>query len=397
MTDTTDQHDGRPRVAIVPSTDVFEDHFGRGLGLRRADLGTKYRNDFLFLYSGILERQGWAVDLVLLSTQVREPERHRYASAPDVVFLPVPKVAGALLPLRRGPLRFLVSFLLTWWGVAAALPGYRSVYCQEFDSGRFLALTLLCRRQGIGLVGAHHGGALTAGRARLLRAVEPWRGPLVVTALTRAETARVQALLGARASVHHLPNPVEDVFLAVEDAPTRTGTVFLGRLFDDQKRLSDLLRALAGLPAESWSPLTVVGDGPDRAVLEALTDELGLREHVHFRGFVYDRQQLRELLAGASVHAMPSAYEGAPLAVLETQAAGVLPLVSDLPAFRECVAPGTSFTRPGDVEGLRAALAALHDCPEHERGARRSTHRRFVRDGFSERAAGAALDALLRA
>lgn len=85
------------------------------------------------------------------------------------------------------------------------------------------------------------------------------------------------------------------------------------------------LRALALLmPEMPQVRLILVGDGEERSVLEALTDELGLRGQVVFTGMQKD---VAPLLGGADVFLLSSVSEGIPLTLLEAMAAR-LPCVS---------------------------------------------------------------------
>ncbi len=63
----------------------------------------------------------------------------------------------------------------------------------------------------------------------------------------------------------------------------------VGRLFDDHKKFSDLIKAVARLK-ERQIPvkLLIIGDGQDRANLEALASELGLQSSVIFAGYQGD-------------------------------------------------------------------------------------------------------------
>jgi glycosyltransferase involved in cell wall biosynthesis len=55
----------------------------------------------------------------------------------------------------------------------------------------------------------------------------------------------------------------------------------------ERKGIHDLLRAFAALPERfSHAHLYLVGDGPDRAMMEALARELGVADRAHFTGFV---------------------------------------------------------------------------------------------------------------
>ena len=71
----------------------------------------------------------------------------------------------------------------------------------------------------------------------------------------------------------------------------------------------------------------LVGDGPDRALFEAVVQRLALDNRIHFAGV---RKDVPRLLRGAmDVFLFPSKWEGLGLALVEAQAAGLPCLVSD--------------------------------------------------------------------
>jgi glycosyltransferase involved in cell wall biosynthesis len=104
--------------------------------------------------------------------------------------------------------------------------------------------------------------------------------------------------------------------------------------------------------------LIVVGDGPERARLEAFSSRLGLRERVHFLGW---RDDVPSLMAGWDCFALPSLSEGFNLSVLEAMASRLPVVVSDLPALREAVVPGKGglLVPPGSAPDWAAALLHL--------------------------------------
>ena len=65
--------------------------------------------------------------------------------------------------------------------------------------------------------------------------------------------------------------------------------------------------------------LLIVGDGELRRDLEARTDSLGIREHVHFLGF---RSDVAEIVNAMNVIALSSVWENFPLCLMEALAAG---------------------------------------------------------------------------
>lgn len=100
------------------------------------------------------------------------------------------------------------------------------------------------------------------------------------------------------------------------------GVVVVGRL-TAQKRVHLVLEALAQLAARGVRlPLTVVGDGPERAALEALARRLDLADRITFTGMVAPGR-LPTALAGADVMAFTAQGEGFGLAAAEALVLGI--------------------------------------------------------------------------
>ena len=96
---------------------------------------------------------------------------------------------------------------------------------------------------------------------------------------------------------------------------------FVGRL-NPVKDLGTLLEAFAALPADvsNRSRLYLIGDGPERAMLEAKRDALELNDKAIFLGA---RNDVSEALLAADAFVMSSKSEGLPMVLLEAMAAGV--------------------------------------------------------------------------
>ena len=102
--------------------------------------------------------------------------------------------------------------------------------------------------------------------------------------------------------------------------------VCLGRLVR-QKGFDVVLRAFTVVAARHPEAHVVfAGDGPERAMLEDLAADLGLTGRVTFLGAV-KHVEVADLLSEAQIVALPSRWEGQPIAALETAAAG-RPLIS---------------------------------------------------------------------
>lgn len=154
----------------------------------------------------------------------------------------------------------------------------------------------------------------------------------------------------------------------------------VGRI-DDQKNplfLVDLLADLAACGREAR--LVWIGDGALRPVLEASAAGRAVAERLTVDGW---RDDARLRMAGLDVLAMPSRFEGLPLALLEAMHAGLAVCVSDADGMQEAVTDGVDgLVRPVSVSGAwcRAVGNLLDDASLRARlgtAARHTARTRF--------------------
>ena len=132
--------------------------------------------------------------------------------------------------------------------------------------------------------------------------------------------------------------------------------------FRPVKRVDDVLALFAALRAERPVRLRLVGDGPDRARLQAEVTARGLAADVEFLGEQID---LPAAMRGADLFLLPSETESFGLAALEAMACGLPVIASAVGGLPEVIADGeTGFLRPmGDVAAMTAAARRLLDDP----------------------------------
>lgn len=113
--------------------------------------------------------------------------------------------------------------------------------------------------------------------------------------------------------------------------------LYVGRLQDEQKRVSLLPRILRSLADRGlrWH-LTLVGDGPERAPLETKFSELGLSDSVTFAGLVRP-DAVGAFYLDNDVLLNVSRYEGFPITIIEAMSAGCVPLLTNLPSVDAAV------------------------------------------------------------
>lgn len=102
--------------------------------------------------------------------------------------------------------------------------------------------------------------------------------------------------------------------------------VFVGRLAEEQKRISDLTTALCRAVREIEGVEAVMyGDGPDRAAVEAILKRDGAGMPVRLGGLV-DSNVIQQRLLECDVFVLLSDYEGLPIALMEAMACGCVPV-----------------------------------------------------------------------
>jgi glycosyltransferase involved in cell wall biosynthesis len=223
----------------------------------------------------------------------------------------------------------------------------------------------------------------------------------VARVLARRADARVAVGVRAAREVEHqvgLPHgSVRTIESAVEEfeiarhgprdrARPRIGTI--ARL-DHQKGLDVLLRALPDVPDVD---VEIVGEGPERAALEALADAVGVADRVTFAGW---SEQAPEWLGRWDAFVLPSRYEGLPLAMLEAMLAELPVVAADVGSVREAVEDGVTgvLVPPEDAPALAAALRRVLEEPARARELGR--HARAVAlERFTARAMARRFEAL---
>jgi glycosyltransferase involved in cell wall biosynthesis len=185
-----------------------------------------------------------------------------------------------------------------------------------------------------------------------------------------------------RERVHAIPNGID----IPEDGrrPRSNGLVrflSMGRL-DSEKRVDQTIRAFAGLPVDTPAQLTILGDGPCRPELEALSRRLGQEGRIVFTGAVGD---VTPYLNEADVYVSTSVSEGMSNALLEAMSNGVMPVVSQVSGVDEIVEEGvTGFLfPPGDETAVANRLEKSLAMTVEERRATGEAAREAIRARFS--------------
>ena len=130
--------------------------------------------------------------------------------------------------------------------------------------------------------------------------------------------------------------------------------IYVGRL-DGEKKPDVVVDAFRRLPESLGAKLVLLGEGPLRTEIAALSDP-----RIHMPGYVKSRAELARWLASADIYASGMADETFGISIIEAQASG-LPVVGvDAGAMIDRVTDATGRLGPvGDAEAMAANILAV--------------------------------------
>jgi glycosyltransferase involved in cell wall biosynthesis len=169
------------------------------------------------------------------------------------------------------------------------------------------------------------------------------------------------------------------------DAVPREARVLLSvSRLSRQKGVDVAVRALPSLPGDTV--LVVLGEGPDRPLLEGLARELGVERRVFLLGRVPD---VAAWLERATLYVHPARWEGFGLAVLEAMLAGLPVVASEVSSLPELVVDGETgrLVPPGDHAALAHAIVRALGEPELGAAGRERARREFSVARMADRTA----------
>lgn len=285
-------------------------------------------------------------------------------------------------PMVRHP-RFYSTQMFVGW--------YRRFLLQQFHRQRFDVLhchglyppsflaALLGKQLPTPVIVTSHGGDVFTENVRLQkpliaeRMVAGLRRANALVAISRfTREGMIRLCPEAAPRVVEIPNGVHlDAFaeqsetrpIGAEKLTPGKYALFVGRL-KHRKGVDVLLQAMAR--AAMVSPdvqLAIVGDGEERAFLHVLCDQLGLHDNVHFLGSQTGAAKLW-VVQNARFGVAPSRqWESFGLVVLESYAAGLPMVVSELPGLADLVQAEKTglIVPPESPDALAAALVRMFE------------------------------------
>lgn len=214
-----------------------------------------------------------------------------------------------------------------------------------------------------------HGSDLWSFKASWRAWIARWaaRGADMATVVSNAMTEPFRKL--ADRPIFAIPMGTEtDRFRPPQTPPPLEQILFVGRL-SRQKGAHVAIRVVDYLRANTEVRLTIAGDGPERAQLASLVEELDLTERVTFTGWV-ERSMLPDLMRCHGIFLFTSTgAEGFGLTIVEAMASGCTVVASALPAVTELVEDGATgkLCPPGDPISFASTVRQLLENPDEAR------------------------------
>ncbi len=340
--------------------------------------------------TGLLDR-GHDVDIFAwelgdLEVQHADIGRYRLLSRLSILAPPVGKlarVASAMkLLLRNGhqsPVRQslnvkrygrLAGSLRLLHHVTHLVQDYDVIHCHFGPNGEFAA-----RLKGLGVTGklvtTFHGYdirmAQEEGPGIYRTLFEACDALIAISSYNRrhllefgADAKRIVSLpLGVDLSQQHLCSPRRD-------ASELLRVISVARM-SPEKSLESGVAAVAALkqlrPALKVR-YEIIGDGPDRGLVESRIAELGLRGEVTLLGS-QNQSVVREALARSHVFLLPSIAEALPMCLMEALGAGLAVVATNVGSVDQIVIDGHTglIVEPRDVDAIADRLMLLADLP----------------------------------
>jgi glycosyltransferase involved in cell wall biosynthesis len=305
--------------------------------------------------------------------QLAEELRSRgHAVHPVIPLGPAGWLGGALVSNGFEPVRYsgrgmLNRVLVRDLTLALRARGVNAIHSHEFVMayyGTFVARRLGCPH----VITLHADQHMTARWHKRVALRWSFRNSDAVVAVSKHTGAHLEERLALRAgAVKVVPNgipsgagngalvraefgirPDERMVLAVGSLVARKGHALL---------IDALARLEAARSVPPWR-LLIAGEGVERGRLEAQAGAAGLADRVHLLGHRHDGANLRD---AADVFAMPSLWEGMPLAVLEAMFARRAIVASATSGIPETLTNDVDalLVEPGSVDELATALRRL--------------------------------------
>lgn len=173
---------------------------------------------------------------------------------------------------------------------------------------------------------------------------------------------------------------------AIKDSDFVIGTV--GRLFNDHKKITDIIEAIALLKDLDHIKLMIVGDGKDEELIRQKVIDLELQNKVIFAGYQFDTAPFYKIM---NVFCIASQREGFGLVAAEAMLHQLPVIATRVGGLQNVVADGKTgiLIQPNQPQKIADSIIELHESKElvqrfakngYQRAMENYTEERYVKD-----------------
>jgi glycosyltransferase involved in cell wall biosynthesis len=200
--------------------------------------------------------------------------------------------------------------------------------------------------------------------------------PLAAPALLALNRAHLVTVTGERmrrglidrgvdpAKIRVLPHAVDTARFRPAEAEPDLDLISVGHLIP-RKRMDVVVDAVAELKSRGLAVRTgILGEGPERAKLEAQIAARGVSELVTLLGFRHD---VEAMMRRAKLFALVSDWEGVPFAMIEALCTGLVPIVTDVGTIADWIEHEKNghIVPVGDARALADSIQRLLQDASH--------------------------------
>jgi L-malate glycosyltransferase len=281
---------------------------------------------------------------------------------------------------------YSLSSMLSRWRLMRNLKESKIAVAHAFDFYANLMLIPAAKLARVPVIGSHRqlGDLLSPAKFRAQLAMFRWCDRVVCNSQAAADRLLQAGLSEQKVIVIGNALPSEAFAPTVPSLERRGGILRVGmiaRMNAAYKNQSAFLRAAARVGKRfSQAEFLLVGDGPLRPQLEHQAADLGLQSRVRFLG---DRRDIPAVLASMDVSVVPSVSESLSNVFLESMAAGVPVVATEVGGNCELGGNGRALlVPPNDDEALAAGVERVLADEELRRELSQRA-RQFARDNFT--------------
>ena len=268
-----------------------------------------------------LVKLGWEVHLLSYQSWQGGQNRNEYGIKYIGLGFPPPIYNRKGKRSKTQPIHFFFAILKNLWRIRH----YDVIWASQWPMSHILPITLMCQYRGIPLVIDYFEvwdnlwfkysksvGWIGLLLEKILLRYTTRHAELVTD--SRLEEKRIRRVSGKEDAIHYLPHgiPREEIGELPEASSWRYEIGCLGRL-KNHKGVDLLLKSVASLrDRHRWKTnLAIIGDGPEKLNLIALSESLGISDQVTFFGLIPDNQEVYNIMKKCRLCVVPTIGGGA--------------------------------------------------------------------------------------